>query len=51
MVVFAGRLNIPVITLGPIGAGDHTKDEWVRIASLDATTSAYKEILRRWCES
>lgn len=47
--VFARRLNIPVMTLGPIGAGDHTKDEWVRLASLDATLRAYKEIVRLWC--
>jgi acetylornithine deacetylase/succinyl-diaminopimelate desuccinylase-like protein len=47
--VFARRLNIPVITLGPIGAGDHTKDEWVRLSSLGATLRAYEEILRLWC--
>jgi len=48
--VFANRLGIPVITLGPVGAGDHTKDEWVSISSLDATVKAYQEILGRWCE-
>lgn len=46
--VFAHRLGIPVITLGPVGAGDHTKDEWVRISSLDATVKAYEEILSLW---
>ena len=46
--VFARRLNIPVMTLGPIGAGDHTKDEWVRLSSLDATRQAYEEMLRLW---
>jgi acetylornithine deacetylase/succinyl-diaminopimelate desuccinylase-like protein len=46
--VFAGRLGIPVITMGPIGAGDHTKDEWVRISSLDATCRAYEDTLRLW---
>ena len=44
--VFAQRLKIPVITLGPIGAGDHTKDEWVRVSSLDATLRAYDKLLR-----
>ena len=46
--VFAHRLGIPVITLGPIGAGDHTRDEWVRISSLDATVGAYEAILSLW---
>lgn len=49
--VFARRLNIPVMTLGPIGAGDHTKDEWVRLSSLDATRRAYEEILLLWSSS
>ena len=46
--VFAHRLGIPVITLGPVGAGDHTKDEWVRISSLEATVKAYEAILSLW---
>ena len=46
--VFAHRLGIPVVTLGPIGAGDHTKDEWVRISSLHRTTKAYEQILQEW---
>lgn len=48
--VFAHRLGIPVITLGPVGAGDHTKDEWVRISSLEATVQAYGQILNLWNE-
>jgi succinyl-diaminopimelate desuccinylase len=46
--VFAHRLGIPVITLGPVGTGDHTKDERVRIASLDATVRAYEDVLSLW---
>jgi succinyl-diaminopimelate desuccinylase len=46
--VFAHRLAIPVITIGPIGAQEHSKDEWVRIASLDATVQAYKKIIALW---
>ena len=46
--VFAHRLKIPVITLGPIGADEHSKDEWVRISSLDATVEAYKTIIKLW---
>jgi succinyl-diaminopimelate desuccinylase len=46
--VFAHRLKIPVITLGPIGADEHSKDEWVRVSSLDATVEAYKKIIRLW---
>ena len=48
--VFAHRLGIPIITLGPVGTGDHTKDERVRISSLDATVRAYEEIVSLWCE-
>jgi hypothetical protein len=32
--VFANRLHIPVVTIGPIGGGDHTAEEWVSLNSL-----------------
>jgi acetylornithine deacetylase/succinyl-diaminopimelate desuccinylase-like protein len=44
--VFANRLSIPVLTLGVIGAGDHTKDEWARLSSYDELISVYSKILR-----
>lgn len=43
--VFANRLGIPVLTLGPIGGGDHTAGEWVRVESLSCLTEAYKKML------
>ena len=43
--VFASRLAIPVITLGPIAGGDHTATEWVSVPSLANVLSAYQAIL------
>lgn len=43
--VFSNRLKIPVVTLGPIGGGDHTSKEWVNLDSLKKVIEAYKQIL------
>jgi acetylornithine deacetylase/succinyl-diaminopimelate desuccinylase-like protein len=43
--VFANRLGIPVLTIGPIGGGDHTRDEWVDVNSLDTVVEAFMRIL------
>lgn len=43
---FATALNIPVISIGPIGGGDHTGGEWVSYSSLDKTLRVYKDILK-----
>lgn len=43
--IFANRLRIPVITIGPIGSGDHTANEWVSLKSIDDVIQAYQEIL------
>lgn len=43
--VFANRLKIPVISLGPIGGGGHTKEEWVSLESLKSTSLAYRKVL------
>lgn len=43
--IFANRLKIPVISIGPIGGGGHTKDEWLDITSLKKTEKTYKKIL------
>ncbi len=43
--VFANRLKIPVLTMGAIGGGDHTKDEWVKIDSLEKLLYSYITIL------
>ena len=42
--IFAHRLAIPVLSLGPIGAGDHTAQEWVDLASLRRTADVFCEI-------
>jgi len=43
---FANDLNIPVISLGPVGGGDHTADEWVKLDSLEKVLEVYKEIIQ-----
>lgn len=42
--VFAHRLGIPVLSLGPIGGGEHTEQEWLSMRSLEETVKAYQEI-------
>lgn len=44
--IFANRLGIPVLTMGPIGDGDHTKDEWVKLSSIASVIEAYKNAIR-----
>lgn len=48
--VFAHRLNIPVLTVGPIGGGDHTADEWLRVDSLQSVVDVFKNILMTFCD-
>jgi acetylornithine deacetylase/succinyl-diaminopimelate desuccinylase-like protein len=42
---FAHSLGIPVLSIGPIGSGDHTKDEWVRLSSLAKVVDVYKRAI------
>lgn len=44
--VFANKLGIPVISLGPIGGGGHTKDEWLSLKSLKIVEEVYKKIIK-----
>jgi acetylornithine deacetylase/succinyl-diaminopimelate desuccinylase-like protein len=48
--VFANRLRIPVLTIGAIGDGDHTKDEWVNLDSLARVIEVYRTAIRMWNE-
>lgn len=43
--IFSHRLNIPVISIGPIGGGDHTADEWVDLSSIEKVATNYRRIL------
>ncbi|MBI2033423.1 MAG: M20/M25/M40 family metallo-hydrolase [Candidatus Levybacteria bacterium] len=43
--IFANRLQIPVISIGPMGGGGHTDNEWVDLHSLKTIESLYKEIV------
>lgn len=47
--VFAEKLIIPVISIGPIGEGDHTAREWVRITSIKEVLLCYQKILTLYC--
>ncbi|MBX7143282.1 MAG: M20/M25/M40 family metallo-hydrolase [Oligoflexia bacterium] len=46
--VFANRLKIPVLTMGVIGGGDHTKDEWAKLSSYETLISTYRNVLELW---
>lgn len=45
------RLNIPVICLGPMGGGKHTKEEWLDLDSLNSVEETYKSITRLYHHS
>jgi len=49
--VFAHRLAIPVLTIGVIGGGDHTKDEWSSLASFERVIGAYARAIELWNSS
>jgi acetylornithine deacetylase/succinyl-diaminopimelate desuccinylase-like protein len=42
---FSAGLDIPVITLGPIGGGDHTAQEWLSLPSLHAVKRIYEQLV------
>ncbi len=43
--VFANRLKIPVISIGPIGGEEHTRNEWLNLNSLATVEDVYKKII------
>lgn len=43
--IFANRLKIPVVCIGAIGGGGHTKEEWVNLKSAEAVEEVYKQAL------
>lgn len=43
--IFANKLKVPVISMGPIGQGGHSPEEWVDIESVKHLEEAYKKIL------
>jgi acetylornithine deacetylase len=43
--VFANRLGIPVISMGPVSGGLHSANEWIRLDSLDNTVRAYEKAI------
>ena len=41
--------GIPCVVYGPTGAGLHTADEWVDVASLDTCVQVYEQVARGFC--
>lgn len=46
--VFANRLKIPVISLGPRGGACHTAEEWVDLKSMGNLIEIYKQIIAEY---
>ncbi len=46
--IFATKLNIPVVTIGPRGANIHSANEWVSEQSLENVTFLYKMIIENY---
>ncbi|MDE1860874.1 MAG: M20/M25/M40 family metallo-hydrolase [Candidatus Micrarchaeota archaeon] len=44
--VLANALHVPVVTLGPVGGGEHSSEEWVSKQSLTEIVGLYKEIIK-----
>ncbi|MBA3723405.1 MAG: M20/M25/M40 family metallo-hydrolase [Candidatus Levybacteria bacterium] len=49
--VFANRLEIPVISIGPVGGGGHTRDEWLDLNSLEKVVDVYKKSISLYNKS
>lgn len=49
--IFANRLKIPVVSIGPIGGGGHTLSEWLDMTSLHKVEEVYKDIVSLYQES
>ncbi|MFN8670980.1 MAG: M20/M25/M40 family metallo-hydrolase [Candidatus Sericytochromatia bacterium] len=45
-----GALNIPVLTIGPLGDNHHSANEWVEINSIFSLIEVYKRILNSWLQ-
>ena len=41
--------GIPCVVYGPVGAGLHTADEWVDLASVDTCVTAFERLARSFC--
>lgn len=49
--IFANRLKIPVVSIGPIGGGGHTEGEWLDIDSLAKVEKVYKKSVELYYSS
>lgn len=41
--------GIPCVVYGPVGAGLHTADEWVDLASVETCVTAFERLARSFC--
>ena len=46
---FYAGAGVPPVILGPSGAGLHSEDEYVEVASLTETAKVYAGTILRWC--
>jgi acetylornithine deacetylase len=44
-----GGAGIPTVLFGPAGAGLHSTDEWVDLASVRQCRDALAATIRAWC--
>ena len=42
---FANELHVPVVTIGPLGGGHHSQDEWVSRQSLRDLVRLYRTLV------
>lgn len=48
MAILARELKTYAVNFGPYGEGNHTKNEWVSIRSIQDTTEAFVELIREY---
>ncbi len=41
--------GVPCLTFGPIGAGEHTAEEWVDVASIESCAQVLEATARSFC--
>ena len=46
--IFAAKLKVPVVTIGPRGGNIHSANEWVSKQSLNEVTALYKMIIENY---
>ncbi len=50
VAILARKLNTYVVNFGPTGDGNHTKDEWVSIESIEKTAKVFDLLVKEFCK-